>query len=130
MLSTVITTSRLLRALGRALASPGTRVVMILALLIVASGTAFYVEVEGWSFVDALYFSVITLTTIGLGDLAPATTGGKLFTIVYALVGVGVLASFVTAVALAERLEYQEKAEHRRRRRRSQGGQEAVQGPD
>jgi Ion channel len=42
---------------------------------------------------------VITLTTIGYGDFAPETDAGKLFTAVYALVGVGILLAFVTTVA-------------------------------
>ena len=41
---------------------------------------------------------MITLTTIGYGDFAPETAG-KLFTAVYALVGVGILLAFVTTVA-------------------------------
>jgi voltage-gated potassium channel len=55
--------------------------------------------VEKWSVVDALYFSVTTLTTVGLGDLAPTTTLGKLFTIVYIFVGIGLIAGFITTLA-------------------------------
>ena len=48
---------------------------------------------------DAFYFSVTTLTTVGLGDLAPSTTFGKLFTTVYIFAGLGLIAGFVSAVA-------------------------------
>ena len=40
---------------------------------------------------DALYFSVTTLTTVGLGDLAPKTAPGKLFTVLYIFVGLGIV---------------------------------------
>lgn len=71
----------------------------LLAAVAIASGTGFYTLVEGLRFVDALYFSVVTLTTVGYGDFAPQTDVGKLFTAVYVLVGVGILLTFVTTVA-------------------------------
>jgi voltage-gated potassium channel len=70
-----------------------------LALVAITSGTAFYWSVEGLSPVDALYFSVTTLTTVGYGDFSPETAAGKLFTVVYVLLGVGILLAFLTRVA-------------------------------
>lgn len=63
------------------------------------SGTLIYRAFEGWSYVDSLYFTVITLTTVGYGDFAPQTTAGKLFTIVYILLGLGIISSFIVLVA-------------------------------
>jgi voltage-gated potassium channel len=71
----------------------------LLAGIAIISGTGFYSLVEGLRLVDALYFSVVTLTTVGYGDFAPQTDVGKLFTAVYVLVGVGILLAFVTTVA-------------------------------
>jgi voltage-gated potassium channel len=71
----------------------------LLAVIAIVSGTGFYSLVEGLRVVDALYFSVVTLTTVGYGDFAPQTDAGKLFTAVYVLVGVGILLAFVTTVA-------------------------------
>ena len=71
----------------------------LLAAVAIISGTAFYSLVEGLRLVDALYFSVVTLTTVGYGDFAPETDVGKLFTAVYALVGIGILLAFVTTLA-------------------------------
>jgi hypothetical protein len=42
---------------------------------------------------------VITLTTVGYGDLAPTTVPTKVFTIVYVLLGLGILVSFLSVVA-------------------------------
>lgn len=71
----------------------------VLTLIAIVSGTGFYAIVEGMRLVDALYFSVATLTTVGYGDFTPETDAGKLFTVAYVLAGVGILLSFITAVA-------------------------------
>jgi voltage-gated potassium channel len=71
----------------------------VFAALAIVGGTGFYSLVEGLRVVDAFYFSVMTLTTVGYGDFAPTTDVGKLFTAVYVLVGVGILLTFVTTVA-------------------------------
>ncbi|MEL6638741.1 MAG: potassium channel family protein, partial [Bacteroidota bacterium] len=76
-------------------------------------GTIVYHYLEGWSWVDCLYFSVITLTTIGYGDFSPVTTGGKLFTILYILMGLGMILSFIQTVYQ----HYEEKNSERRRRK-------------
>jgi voltage-gated potassium channel Kch len=49
--------------------------------------------------VDALYFSVATISTVGYGDIAPKTTLGKLFTIFYLLAGAGVFVSIAATIA-------------------------------
>lgn len=66
--------------------------------IILATGTITYHYLEGWSWIDALYFSIITLTTIGYGDFSPQTTAGKLFTIVYIIIGIGMILGFINAV--------------------------------
>jgi voltage-gated potassium channel len=71
----------------------------VLAAVAIISGTGFYTLVEGLRVIDAFYFSVVTLTTVGYGDFAPQTDVGKIFTAVYVLVGVGILLAFVTTVA-------------------------------
>jgi voltage-gated potassium channel len=69
---------------------------LVASLLIV--GTVFYMLVEGWSAVDAVYFCSMSLTTVGYGDVAPETDVGKLFTVVYVLAGIGILVSFFTSL--------------------------------
>jgi hypothetical protein len=71
-----------------------------LTAIALTSGVVFYSLVEHLRPVDALYFSVTTLTTVGYGDFSPQTTAGKLFTVVYVLVGVGILLAFLSRVAV------------------------------
>lgn len=54
-------------------------------------GVLVYRWLEGWSVIDALYFCVITLATVGFGDLTPTTPEAKLFTVFYVINGIGIL---------------------------------------
>jgi voltage-gated potassium channel len=74
------------------------RLVAITALTLVF-GTLFYWRVEGWSVLNSFYFCVITLTTVGYGDLTPATMAGEVFTILYVIVGIGIILGFIYLVA-------------------------------
>jgi len=67
------------------------RPVFIYVAVMIATGTIFYHWVEGWDYLDSLYFVVVTLTTIGYGDLAPSTPLSKWVTIFYGLNGVAIL---------------------------------------
>lgn len=101
MISFFLTLFRLIKALVRGLRDPEFRAVVILAMLLILSGGLFYRWAEGWTFLDAIYFSVITLSTVGYGDLYPVTPIGKVFTIMYILVGIGVFVTLVTLMAKA-----------------------------
>ena len=75
------------------------RVLVRLVVLLLLGGTAFYSVVEDWNPLDAFYFSVTTLTKVGLGDLAPKTAPGKLFTVLYIFVGLGIVGGFINTLA-------------------------------
>lgn len=70
------------------------RLAAVAALAILAIGMVFYHFVQNLSWVDAFYFCVVTLTTIGYGDITPVTNTEKIFTSFYILAGVGIIATF------------------------------------
>lgn len=63
-------------------------VVLVLVLLL-GCGTMGYVLLEGWHWIDALYMTVITLSTVGYGEVVPLTNTGRVFSMVLILLGVG-----------------------------------------
>jgi len=99
MIPFITTLRAFVRAVRRGLGDPHFRSLAFLVLVLLVTGTAFYWRLEGWALLDSLYFSVITLTTVGYGDLAPSTAPTKVFTIVYVLLGLGILVSFLSIVA-------------------------------
>jgi voltage-gated potassium channel len=68
---------------------------VVITLLV---GTVFYHYVESLIWLDAFYFSVVSLTTVGYGDISPQTSFGKLFTVFYLLIGIGLLFSFISLI--------------------------------
>lgn len=91
----------LLRGLIRAAKEPEVQGVLLIALTLILIATIFFWLVEGWSLLDSVYFSVVTIATVGYGDLAPKTALGKIFTIVYVFCGIGIFFVAVTAFAHA-----------------------------
>jgi voltage-gated potassium channel len=71
----------------------GRIVRVALALLMVfLLGTAGYVLLEGWTVIDALYMTTITLSTVGFREVQPLSNPGRVFTIVIILIGAGTVA--------------------------------------
>ena len=68
-----------------------TRPIFIYAAVMIFFGAAVYHWLEGWDWLDSLYFVVITLTTIGYGDFSPTTPLTKIITIFYGLNGIVLL---------------------------------------
>ena len=67
--------------------------------------TIMYSTLEGWSILDSLYATIITITTVGYGDFSPQTTAGKIFAIVFTLgaIGIGGYALSELAASVIER---------------------------
>jgi len=62
----------------------------ILLFAVIVAGTAGYMTIEGWSFIDALYMTIITLTTVGFQEIHKLSPTGRIFTIVLVISGVGI----------------------------------------
>src|SRR5215471_5058017 len=100
VLSLLLGLTRLGQSIARSVRNPEFRALLVLYLLLLAIGTVFYTRTEGWRILDALYFCVVTLATVGYGDFAPRTSAGKVFTIVYILIGAGVFVVLAAELAV------------------------------
>ena len=100
MFSLLLGLVRLAQSVARSFRDPQFRALLALYGALLVVGTVFYVRAEGWSVLDALYFCVVTLATVGYGDFAPRTTFGKVFTIVYILIGAGVFVVLAAELAV------------------------------
>ena len=78
---------------------PEGKLILASVAVLLLVGTVVYSILEGWTLLDSLYFSVVTLATVGYGDLSPTTDLAKLFTIGYILTGIGIVAAFASEVA-------------------------------
>lgn len=72
---------------------------LIIVMFVIFVGTISYSFFEGWNLIDSLYFTVVTLTTVGFGDFAPKTDFGKLFTVAYIFIGLGLILAFISQTA-------------------------------
>jgi hypothetical protein len=97
------------------------RALFLWVAVLLLGGTIFYRHVEGWSWLDAFYFCVVTLATVGYGDLTPSTPWAKVFTIVYIFIGLSFFVSFINLLA-------QERKEMRLRRAGREGSDNAPAG--
>jgi voltage-gated potassium channel len=105
MLPFIVTMWRLLRSIAGGMRDGEFRGLLYVVIVILLGGTLFYHGVEHWKWLDSLFFSVTTLTTVGYGNFVPHTDLGKIFTIVYIFLGLGTILGFVNAVAHQARSE-------------------------
>ncbi len=74
--------------------------ISVLAFLMF-TGTIAYRYLEKWTFIQSLYFSVTTLTTIGYGDFVPTTDISRLFTVFFMIIGVATSLTALGIIALS-----------------------------
>lgn len=71
---------------------------IVLANLVVVFGIGGYMIIEGWSFLDAFYMTIISLTTVGYGETHPLSSIGRLFTLFLLMIGVGLILMLATRI--------------------------------
>jgi voltage-gated potassium channel len=62
----------------------------VIIAIVVSIGTLGYRLLEGWSFVDALYMTITTMTTVGYGEVHPLSEYGRIFTIGLIITSIGI----------------------------------------
>ncbi len=72
---------------------------LILSFLVIFIGAVGYMFIEHWSFLESLYMTIITLSTVGFGEVHPLSPKGEIFTIFLIFMGIGVVAYTIGSVA-------------------------------
>ena len=93
-------------------------IIFLLIAVAIAIGTIGYMLLEGWSLIEAFYMTMITITTVGFGEIRPLSPTGRIFTVVLILGGIGIVTYTTTSVVqylLSGELRT-ELISHRRRR--------------
>jgi hypothetical protein len=86
-----------------------SRPVFLWAFSVLLLGTVVYHWLEGWSYLDAFYFCVISLATVGYGDITPTTPAGKMFTIVYVINGIVILLAMFDRIRAVRKEHIEER---------------------
>jgi len=72
--------------------------IVTLTIFIFAGGTAGYMIIEKWSFMDSLYMTAITIATVGFSEVHPLSDIGHMYTIFLIFIGVGFFAYIGSAL--------------------------------
>ena len=67
--------------------------------IVLSLGAYGYHHVEGWGWLDSIYFVSVTVTTIGYGDFVPKTDIGKIFTIFFSFFGISMAFYFFSVIS-------------------------------
>lgn len=101
MISFILNVFRLFRAIYIGLKSDNEfKAIFFLLITLLLSSSVFYMRMEGWGFIDAIYFSVMTMATIGYGDIVPTSNISKVFTIIFTFLGTGVFVALNAKIVL------------------------------
>lgn len=85
-----------------AISSAGFRSIIrgvVLLTLVLLLGTAGYMVIEGWPLLESFYMTVITITTVGYGEVGTVSEPGRIFTVFLIFAGMGIMAYTLGIVA-------------------------------
>jgi hypothetical protein len=78
-----------------------TTTTLILGSVFLFGGALVFVFLEDWSYIEAIYFTVITLTSIGFGDYLPSSTASRVFTMFFIILGLGTASSMIKTMMIS-----------------------------
>ncbi|MCZ6701740.1 MAG: potassium channel family protein [Ignavibacteria bacterium] len=97
------------------------RVLARIMIVLLAAGIIYYSLAENWSIVDSIYFCIMTISTVGYGDLLPTSDFSKIFTVIYSVLGIGVFVGIVTKIA--QSFTKKELEKHKSKKSKNNKGQ-------
>ncbi|MBT4792056.1 MAG: two pore domain potassium channel family protein, partial [Halobacteriovoraceae bacterium] len=79
----------------------GIKQILLLVLIVIMSflfGTIGFHLIENWSLFDSFYMTMITLTTVGFGEVHALSQAGKVFTVFLIFIGLGIVSFSITTM--------------------------------
>ena len=64
--------------------------------LLIGGGTVLFHSLEDWTWIQSFYFTIVTITTVGYGDIAPSNDETRLVASIFILFGVGIGAGIIS----------------------------------
>lgn len=89
------------RGLSDVFSDAKVRALLLFTLSLIGLAAFLFWLIEGWPLIDAAFFAVVTISTVGYGNLTPETVAGKIICMVYIMLGLGVFVAAASAVAEA-----------------------------
>ena len=74
------------------------RLLLMLVAILLAGSLGYWLIEDGWTFLESLYMTVITITTVGFGEVREISPGGRIFTMVVILLGLGLGAAIIARI--------------------------------
>jgi voltage-gated potassium channel len=90
---------RLVKAIYAAFCSTQVQALILVCTSIALAQAFIFMRIEDWRFLDAFYFSVVSMATVGYGDFVPQTPLGKIAALVFLMVGIGIFVLTVSSIA-------------------------------
>jgi len=87
---------------------------LVLFVVVTAMGTAGFMALEGLSFPEALYYNIVTMSTVGYGDIHPTSNASRLFAVLLIIMGAG---TFIGVIANATEMVLFKREERYRLRK-------------
>ena len=89
---------------------------LIAFLAVATTSTIFFHFVEQWRWLDSLYFTIVTMSTVGYGNIVPVTDLGKVGNVLLIILGIGIFTVFAMQLVKRHGLRRLEKEEAKRKK--------------
>lgn len=83
--------------------------VALALLILIISSITFFHFVENWNWLDSYYFTIVTIATVGYGDIYPTTDIGKVGATIVIMIGIALFSTFATMLLKRRALKNLEK---------------------
>lgn len=103
---------RILKYCMKIMRTHGIRFVILVTVLVVASGGIAIHYIEGFTIADSLWWAFATVATVGYGDLSPSTGAGRIVAVALMIMGIGLIGSLTSMITSALLKTHEKRSIH------------------